>query len=334
MNRRFELAVASLVTGAALLVLFLDTTRLTPELPLFRQPLDHQKYIAMASGDSFSMRIAPFCWRVLNPLLVKLLPFGVQAGFTVTNIAGLWVAGVLMFLVLRSLAFSFRLSLLGPLLFASMPFAMKFNLFNFWLTDALAFAFIAGAFLALVSGHDLVFMAVMAVGALAKESVLFVAPLYYTFRATRVIDPAAMRRALLLATPALLGIAAIRTAIPAGNTDLAYMARVGSIAGVSDHRPYTIVYQFNEHSRSLLGGMTFLSAATLVVATFGWPVLALPLLAPRANLRWAWKFAPLIALAAVTSTFGNVERLLVVAFPALIVMAAEGARSIEKTSSR
>jgi hypothetical protein len=65
-NRRFEPAVASLVTGAALLVLFLDTTRLPPELPLFREPLDHQKYIAMASSDPFSMRIAPFCRRVLN----------------------------------------------------------------------------------------------------------------------------------------------------------------------------------------------------------------------------------------------------------------------------
>ena len=95
-------------------------------------------------------------------------------------------------------------------LFFSVGWAVKQNVFDFWLPDALGYLFTLAAIYAIYKKHDLLFVLLLSVGVLAKESVVFVAPLYYTINAARLIDLKLLRRTILFTIPALLALFLVR----------------------------------------------------------------------------------------------------------------------------
>jgi hypothetical protein len=64
----------------------------------------------------------------------------------------------------------------------------------------------------------------MLLGALAKESAIFIAPLCYTFSAERRWDLRALGRTLALAAPAVVALVILRVMIPSSNGNAAYVA--------------------------------------------------------------------------------------------------------------
>ena len=75
MTRLFVVVLA--LTGG----LWCRTSLLTADHPWFSEPWDHHKYIYMATHGLFELRVAPFCWRIGLPTLVKALPLPVEAAF-------------------------------------------------------------------------------------------------------------------------------------------------------------------------------------------------------------------------------------------------------------
>ena len=53
---------------------------------------------------------APFCWRIMTPLLAKTLPFDIQTNFLVLAFAGVWLTGVAIIYYMAK-AFSFSKAL-------------------------------------------------------------------------------------------------------------------------------------------------------------------------------------------------------------------------------
>ena len=49
---------------------------------------------------------APFCWRIMSPLLAKVLPFDIQTNFFVLAFAGVWLAGVAVYYMAKAFSFS------------------------------------------------------------------------------------------------------------------------------------------------------------------------------------------------------------------------------------
>ena len=86
--------VALFITGVKLLT----TDPMFYGGPHWEEGYDHKVYRLMAES-SISCNIpeaptgkpeAPFCWRLMTPLLAKILPFDIQTNFLVLAFAGVW----------------------------------------------------------------------------------------------------------------------------------------------------------------------------------------------------------------------------------------------------
>ena len=192
----------------------------------------------------------------------------------------------------------------------------------------MAFAFVALAVLFAVEDRAVPFACCLALGVLAKESVLFAAPLLYTFGAERPLDGRAARRALLAAAPALVALVAVRLAIPAWNGQPYALDLPAPIAANARTVPD---YSFLAVARATLARRLDELPSTIVrtISAFGLLVGLLPFLGGRTAARLAARFAPFLVLVALQEVFAfNTERLLVLAFPAVIPLAVCGLRTL------
>jgi len=306
----------------ALAALYVRSDLLEPSHPDFARPWDHHKYIHMAEGGAFHYRVAPFCWRVGLPLMVRALPLSIRDGFLFLTLMSLWAAGLLLYHTARSLEFSPRLSSAGMLLFYSLGWAVKYNLIHFWLSDAAAFAMV-GAVIFLILRRRMAWAALaLALGVTVKESVIFAAPLLYTLRARRAWDFDLLRSSLLTTLPALILLAALRVAVPIGNGDPSYLATLPEALrtvhhGVSD---FDLGYLWREHGLRRLSAPTLFDLKEISIWSWGPLVLLVPFF-PLARPRAIFiRMAPLLLLAyAQLLLASNSQRLVVLASPAMIL---------------
>lgn len=328
-----EVLLVAVVAFLGLAAVLVRTDRMTDSDPDYAMPWDQHKYMFMASHNPFDFHIAPFGWRVLNPLLAKTLPFNVATSFAILSFVGLWLTAIVMYFVLRRMGLSSNLAFTGLLFFLTLGWATRVNLYDFWLTDPLAFLFCVAAFWSILAGKHILFAILLAIGVTAKESVVFVAPLYYTFNARTLVDAKMLRRAFLLAAPAILILVLLRVAITPMNGNAEYLATIPE--NLRDANPYSIAWLFGNIGwpriqESLAGNL-----APYSIGTFGVSMVFLPLFAIRKNLDLLLRFLPFILLTYSSVLFAtNTTRLIVLAFLAVIPMTLYGIRSIvESTGS-
>ncbi len=333
-SARCELLLVSLLSALLLAVVFFTTDRITAGSIWYpMNGFDHHRYIAMATGNLFDFHLAPFCWRILDPLLVRLQPFGVEAGFLVVTLISLWLCGMVVYYLTKDAGFSRIYALFTLLLFFSVGWAVKQNVFDFWLPDSLGYLFVLAAIYAIYKKYDLLFMILLGVGVLAKESVVFVAPLYYTINATKLLDLKLLRRTVLLSIPALLALFLVRLAIPQLNGDPAYVAQISQqMALVPNYElvPYSLTDLFNTIGMDRFHALTpYNVGLRYLIFPLGVTLLALPFFAVRQNAQLLLRFAPFLVLVYVQLLFAiNTERLVVLAFPPLLLMSAAGVRNV------
>jgi hypothetical protein len=263
---------------------------------------------------------------VLTPGLARVLPGSLTFGFQVVAFVSLWLTGAVAYAIGRRLGFGRAIALAGMFLFYSLGWAVKFNLHDFWLSDPPAFLFAALAILCLLDRRDLAFAGCLVVGVLAKESVIFVAPLAYTLRAAAPFDRRALIRAAGLAMPAILVLGAIRLAIPSYNADAAY--RTSLPRAVQPATGKTPSYTLPKLLRSTLAlrKHEWPQTAAKALSAFGLLPLLLPFAGGRRTLSLLARLSPFLILCFAQLLFaGNTQRVVVFAFPAVIAMAMSGA---------
>ena len=317
-------AVAGLSALCAAL-LWLRTDHLTPASPYFGLPWDHHMYLFMATHGPFSFHVAPYCWRVLVPFVVWALPFSAQAGFTAVTLAAVVLTGVAVWAVCWRLGLGPAPSTAGMLLYFSLGYATKWTVFDVWLTDPLAILLVAAAVLLALSGRDVAFAACLALGVLAKESVIFAAPLFYTLQAGRRWDRRLALRTVAVALPAVAALAAVHLAIPAMNHDPAYVRTLPEPIRRNTIPDYTLGAVLHD---TVVRRAHHL-AQTLVrsVSAFGLlvPVLAVVGLRRPAARSFGARVLPFLVLDYVQLLFAyNTERLLVLAAAVVVPLAVWG----------
>ena len=273
---------------------------------------DHHKYIGMAEGPLFGEEKAPFNKRVLTPLLVKALPLDTQSGFRFVTFTCLAVTGVALFYALRSIGFSGLLALIGALFFFSLSWAVDFNLYDFWLTDSMTFVLLCLCVWAAAERKDVLFAALLVVGAANKEAALCALGLFYGLRADAPFDPRALFRTALVGLPATSVLLSLQLALPSGG------------------------YSYWESARIIVPQrLDALSLDTLVhlytLGVFGVPLVALSFFAlrSRSGAILTLRLSPFFALVYFQVLFAvNTERLLVLGFPAAIALALVGIREV------
>ncbi len=323
-----ERVLVVVVSFLALAGYYARTDRLTVLHPYFAKAWDHHKYIEMATHP-FALHIAPFCWRILVPLLAWLLPFGLQRNFTILAFCALFLTAIVFYFVLRQWGFSHRVALMGILFFLALGWATRLNTFDFWQTDAAGFLFTVIALWGIFAGRDLVFLAALVVGVTARESVIFVAPLYYTFHARRVFDKRVLGRTLALVSLPVLVLVLIRIAIPPWNGNPAYMA---TLPETLREDPYNLVTLFRNIGLPRLQGVSYGMFIDDICVTFGVSLVFLPLFAKKNRFLFV-KFAPFLVLCLAPLLLAvNTNRLVVNAFPAVIILALEGILAIAEVT--
>lgn len=330
-RRRIPGVLVALATACGLTAALwtAGTYKLTTNSAGFRGVGDDHVYLFMTAHPLGAFHIAPWCWRILVPLLVRWLPVSPQAGYTAIALTTVTLTGVTLYLILRKWGFAEGFALLGLLLYFSFGYVTKFNLKDFWLTDAPAFLFASAAILALQWRRRYVFAACLLLGVLAKESVIFAAPLYYTFEARRRWDPAVLARAFLLAAPAIAALVALRIAVPAWNSVPSYVASLPANvrSDIGNLPSYNMLLVARQTAGIRAHDWPRMTVAYLVCC-FGLLGMVLPALAGRRLRPVLARFWPLLLLTLAQLLFAlNTQRLTAFAFVPVIIACLCGAQA-------
>ncbi len=203
---RLALAIAAAGAVAIMLLDALVRDEPTPQG-------DDLIYERMAQ-EPFEPHTFVFAYRVAVPWLVHVLPFDHELSFSVIAWVCSGAAGAVLFVLLERLGISRRVSvplafvlvLSPPLLVASIRQGRN--------PDPLTVLVMVTGVLFIVERRPRALAATMLIGALNRESALFLAPLAYAVWAERRLDRAVLLRSLAVAAPAIAAFVALRLAIP------------------------------------------------------------------------------------------------------------------------
>jgi hypothetical protein len=215
-----------LLAGIALPLLLLVPIWLTTFTPAYETGLrsDQVHYAAMAMSDVAPARRvekAPWCWRILTPLQVSLLPLGGNASsdvitrFKVLAFASNWVSLVLLYALLRRLRASPAARVFGVLAYAGIHWTLKFSFRAPAYIDFQMQTLVLAILFFMVARRYWVAVPLFVLAALQKETALVLLPAVAVHRwgARRRFGGAdALWLASVLALPAA-ALLAVRTAI-------------------------------------------------------------------------------------------------------------------------
>src|SRR5260370_12114456 len=323
--------LSAVLTG----LVFSFTRPLDANAPEFSLPWNHHKYIYMAEGHVFDFHIAPFCWRLLAPLLVYLLPLPTPLGFVLVYFISMVGTATLVYYIAKQMAWCGPYPLLALLLFFVPTFVVRQQAYSFLNVDPLAYFLVTLAIWAVVSRRTFLFVVSLTLGVATKPSVLFAAPVFYSLDVNRIIDIPWLRRAILAVTPAVAVVIAIRLLIPAWNNDPQYTAMLGE--NLSHVVIGKKIYGLSDSCRDIglvwLRHFSLLEVRKLTVFMFG-ILIILPLFALRSNAKLFLRFAPFILLVyaqMLVATDG--QRLLSLAFVPFILMSLNGLQLFAESGS-
>jgi hypothetical protein len=223
---RISRSRGAVAVGALAFVAIIVLDALVRDEPTPRN--DDLIYERMAQ-DPFATHTFPFAYRVLVPTLVHVLPFGHTFSFSLLAwLATAIAAGFLYVLLGRvgappplAVGLSLCLALSPPLLIVSLRQGRN--------VDAATVAVMMAAVLFMVDRRPRALAVALAIGALTRESAMFLIPLAYAIWAERLFDPAAFKLVAVVAAPAVAIYLALRLALPTVGRE--QVAGYGSLLG-------------------------------------------------------------------------------------------------------
>lgn len=155
-----------------------------------------------------------FAYRIALPWLVHALPFGRTLGFSLIAWVCSGASGGVLFSILERLGIDRRISI--PLAFALVlsPPLLVASLRQGRNPDPMTLLVMTVGVLLILERRPRALAATMLIGALERESALFLAPLAYACWAERPWDPRVLARVAAVTAPAAAAFVALRLAIP------------------------------------------------------------------------------------------------------------------------
>ncbi|NVM35970.1 MAG: hypothetical protein HWN81_10260 [Candidatus Lokiarchaeota archaeon] len=128
--------------------------------------------------------ISPFCYRILEPFLIYILPFDIKLSFTLIGFISYFLIGIMLYLTLR-IHFNKIYSILGLILFIIyiectnnflyVEFAAVYNV------DPLTYLFFICCFYAILKRNKILYAIFLFLGVLTKECILFTIPVFFLY---------------------------------------------------------------------------------------------------------------------------------------------------------
>jgi uncharacterized protein (TIGR03382 family) len=284
---------------------------------------DHWRYIHMSRGEHGQKDLQqqpPYCYRVAVPAAARLLVragLGENTAFYALTSASVFGFLFLLWAHLGDLGFSLPLRVTGVVLAGLTQGAVRWPLYQYWMTDPAGLFLVMLAFHLVERGRRAGLLATSVVAAFVRESYVLVYPyvLLRELRDGRRLLPAALRIGSLAVVPLAI-LVTLRVTIPA----------TGPNSFTQD-----VVENVGFRWRLLLDNQLYL----LTIGSFG-VLFVLPLLVPdriprlvRRHFDRAFFVASVYLSLVVTN---NTERPLAYALPALVPAALAGLRAfLEQT---
>lgn len=324
-NSTIALVLSFIIT----LLIFYKTDKITYTHSYFPMPWDHHKYIFMALNN-LDFHIAPFCWRILVPILASILPFELSINFQIIALFSIAFSGNFFFLIGRKI---FENDVIGfgmMLAFYSLSFTAKNAIHYFWLPDALVIFLISAGIYSILTKNNFAFLLIIILGALTKESVLFIIPLYYTFNASKIFDKKLLLQTFLFLTVGLSILILVRVLIPPLNQNTEYVSRLPLHLKLVQNESffYSLGYLLKTIAIDRIKNFSikFLCQISVYVFTSYFIFMFFDI---KSLLKWLVKFLPYLILVYSQPFFAvNIERLVVLAFPFVLISAFAGLNKI------
>lgn len=295
----------------------------------FQNFWDHHKYIWMAVNN-LDFHIAPFCWRIFVPLLASLLPFEISINFKIISLLSIILTGFFVFKIGEKIFNERILSFAMMFGYFSISYASKYVIYDFWLPDAFAILLITLGIYFILLKNDFAFLIVMTIGAMTKESVLFVLPLYYSINANKLIDIKVLKKTLILSLIPFLVFVFIRIIIQPFNSNVEYVQslppqlRIVQIETSDYNLKFLIekialkkIENFNLYTLYRITLYTFL--IHFLLAFFDFKLIK----------EWLLRYFPFLVLVYLQIFFAeNEERLVSIAFIPILILSISGLNKI------
>ena len=298
--------------------------------PHFKNIWDHHKYLWMAKNNPLDFHIAPFCWRILVPSLAKILPFGVENNFKLIAFLSVMFTGFFTFKIGQKIFSDLIYAYSMMFGYFSLVLATKFVLYDFWLPDAFSFLLITAGIYSILIRNDFLFVLITCLGAMTKEVVLFILPLYYTLRAEKLLDRKLALKTILISLPALSVFILIRLLIPSMNDNQLYLSNLPDELKIVHlgSSQYTYIDAFkqviSERIKDFSGGLIHQITLYPFLIYFLFQVFDL-----KSLIKWGIKFLPFLFLIYLQIFFAmNTDRLVVAGFPAILIMSISGLKNL------
>ncbi|HEX2232167.1 MAG TPA: hypothetical protein VHG69_02255 [Thermoleophilaceae bacterium] len=179
-----------------------------------REPRGDELIYELMARDPFGTHTFPFAYRVGVPGLVHLLPFGNTFSFSAIAWLSSGASGGLAYVLMRRFGTGRPLAAALALCLATCPPLLVASLRQGRSVDPESVLVMFAGALAIVDRRPLALGAVVAVGALVRESALFLVPFAYAVWAARPWDPEAARTVALASLPGVALYAALRLEVP------------------------------------------------------------------------------------------------------------------------
>ena len=176
----FEILLIFVISTAILLFIALCSDLMFESNVLYYGKWMHFDYIKTVENFSNINLTAPYCWRLLVPFLVYMLPFSIEIGYFVITYFCIIVSSVLIYFIVKHLFVGLYYPWIGVLTYFSLIYVVRINAIEFISVDALAFTFILLSIFSIYKKKNLLFIVSTALGILTKETLFVVFPLYFT----------------------------------------------------------------------------------------------------------------------------------------------------------
>lgn len=324
-NSTIALVLSFIIT----LLICYKTDKITYNHSLFPMPWDHHKYIFMALNN-LDFHIAPFCWRILVPILASILPFELSINFQLIAFFSIAFSGYFVFLIGRKI---FENDVIGfgmILAFYTFSFAVKYPIHDFWLPDALVIFLISAGIYSILIKNNLTFLLIIVLGALTKESVLFIIPLYYTLNTEQIFDKKLLFRTFVFLIIGLSVLILVRVLIPPLNHNHEYISKLPLHLKLVQNESsfYSFGYLFKTIGLERIKNFSlkFLYKISVYVFTSYSIFMFFDI---KSLLKWSIKFLPYLIFVYSQLLFAiNIERLVVLAFPFVLISAFAGLNKV------
>ncbi|MCX8011458.1 MAG: hypothetical protein N3A61_09920 [Ignavibacteria bacterium] len=305
------------------IVYLLRTDLITLEHQNFNLPYDRHKYIEMAETN-LNFHIAPFCWRILTPMLSSILPFDIQTNFLLVSVAFIIATAVGVYYLVKHIFKEKIYAWLGVLIFYSFGWIVKNSLSDFWLVDSSLFFFLALAIFFVYKDNNLAFSIAVLLGALAKEMIFYLLPFYLMHNLNLYGIKSALKRTTIVFLPATIIFIIITQIIPSRNDDVAYLNTLSQ--NLTTVTVYGSAFDLNLFLENFNHKFDIIFIVRNILGTYGIFVIIFSLysLFYVKQDRLIYLIMILLSWIPLLFSFVNLQRLMIISFPFFIVLTLRG----------